>query len=280
MSIKKEGSKYFFVATNAEVKNKETLEYIKNLRIPPAYNNIIINDKSNKILAYGYDKKGRKQVMYNKQFIEHNKKERFEKILEMKDTFTKIYEHCQKIVATFKITTESKICLIILLLIDCNFRIGNDKYLKLYKSYGISNIEWRHVKFNKKEKNIEIKFIGKKGVENMSICTDERSYKFMIKLYKNAKKDPEFKNTDSVFNISAFQVNDYISKFGDITCKDLRTFRANYLFIEYFMKEDKNLEIDKRKNNALKKVAEELHNTPVVCKNNYIMPHIFNMFDK
>lgn len=248
--------------------------------VPPGYTNVkIYKNPNSHIYAIGYDKKGRKQILYNKWYIEKNKKERFEKILQMKDIFEKIYEHCQKIVATFKITNETKICMIILFIINCNFRIGNDKYLKLYNSYGISNIEWRHVKFNKKDKTLEIKFIGKKAVENCSICTDEYSYKYMLKLYKISKKNNDFKNTDTVFNISSSQVNDYISKFGNITCKDLRTFRANYLFIDYYMKEDTDLEIKKRKNIALKKVAEELHNTPIVCKNNYIMPYIFNMFD-
>lgn len=252
----------------------------RKLYVPPGYTNVkLYKNPNNPIYAIGFDKKGRKQILYNKWFIEQNKQQRFEKILDLKDVFIKIYEHSKKIVSTMKINNESKICIIILFIINCNFRIGNDKYLKLYNSYGISNIEWRHIKFLKKDKKIEIKFIGKKGVENYSLCDDDLIYKYMFKLYKLAKDNPDFKDTNTIFNISSSQVNDYINKFGNITCKDLRTFRANYLYIEYFMKEDNNLDIKKRKNNALKKVAEELHNTPVVCKNNYIMPHIFNMFD-
>jgi DNA topoisomerase-1 len=249
---------------------------MENKYIPPGYTDVkTYNNPNSKIYATGYDKKGRKQILYNKWYIEKQKNERFKKIIDLKDEFLKIFNHCNKIVATKKINTESKICFMILLIINCNFRIGNEKYFKLYKSYGVSTLEWRHIKINTKNNCFEIKFIGKKGVENCSNCKDVICYNYIKKLLKVSKEEKiDLNGDDRVFNISASQVNDYISKFGNITCKDLRTWRANYLFIEYYMN-DAEEDIKKRKMNALKKVAEELHNTPTVCKNNYLLPGIF-----
>lgn len=253
-----------------------TMKEIIKMPVPPAYKNIeYTNDPNNKIYASGYDSKGRKQIIYNKWYIEENKHKRFGKILENKDIFKKILEKCEKNVATKRLfnSEESKICLMILLIIKCNFRIGNEKYYKLYKSYGVSTLEWRHIKLNKKEKTFEIKFIGKKGVENHSIRNDELIYNYLRWLQKKAKENPEFQKTDRVFNISSSVINDYIKKFGNITAKDLRTFNANYLYIIFYL-EDKELDEKKRKLNALKKVAEQLHNTPAVCKSNYLVPGI------
>jgi len=251
---------------------------ITKMPVPPAYKNVKYTDDPNdKIYATGVDKKGRKQVIYNKWYIEENKNKRFKKILENKDVFKKILDKCEKIVATSraKFNTESHICLMILLIIKCNFRIGNEKYYKLYKSYGVSTLEWRHVKISKKDRTFEIKFIGKKGVENCSKRNDELIYNYLRRLQKKAKENLNFKKTDRVFDVSSSAINDYIKQFGDITAKDLRTFNANYLYITFYLENKDNEKDDKkRKMNALKKVAEELHNTPAVCKSNYLVPGI------
>ena len=258
------------------MKDKDKDKEIVRMPVPPAYKNVeYTNDPDNKIYASGYDKKGRKQIIYNKWYIEENKNKRFGKILENKDVFKKILEHCEKIVSLAKKfnSVEANICLMILLIIKCNFRIGNEKYYKLYKSYGVSTLEWKHMKINKKDRTFEIKFIGKKGVENCSERNDELIYNYLKKLQKKAKENPNFQKTDRIFNVSSNTVNEYIKQFGDITAKDLRTFNANYLYITFYL-EDQESDEKKRKLNALKKVAEELHNTPAVCKSNYLVPGI------
>ena len=42
-----------------------------NIKIPPAYTNVYIYEEgnNNKILAYGYDNKNRKQFIYNAEYI-------------------------------------------------------------------------------------------------------------------------------------------------------------------------------------------------------------------
>ena len=74
------GFTYVF-SNNKPIVNEKILDYIKSLKIPPAYLNVSIskNPKS-KILAFGFDSKGRKQVIYNKDFIENQAIEKFKKI--------------------------------------------------------------------------------------------------------------------------------------------------------------------------------------------------------
>ena len=61
--------------------SNEDLERINSLKIPPNWTNVKI-DKSSKsnLQATGYDSKGRKQYIYNKDYVERNKKLKFNKI--------------------------------------------------------------------------------------------------------------------------------------------------------------------------------------------------------
>lgn len=278
MSIIKDGEKYFDVATKKEIKSEKTLEYIKSLRIPPAYKNVVIHPKNSKILAYGYDSKDRKQVIYNKKFIEEQKKQRFEKIIKLNSIFAKIQKSIKKNIKHHKDIKRSLVCLILQIMILCNFRIGCEKYMRENKSYGLTTLEWKHIEFLKNGK-VAIKFIGKKGVPNEAILRDKLCINFLRKLYQHKESDNRvFKYIDSkntIHHIHASDVNNYLQTFHpDITCKDIRTAMANYLYIKYFQENSHIENPKKRQIESIKQVAEQLHNTPAVCKSSYINPAI------
>ena len=82
MKIKRTGTyttgfKYY--KNNDEITDVKLLEKIKNMKIPPSYQHVtIVNNK--KILAYGYDSKNRKQIIYNKEYIKKQNSKKYDKI--------------------------------------------------------------------------------------------------------------------------------------------------------------------------------------------------------
>ena len=73
---------YIDLKNKSKITDENTLLWIKSLKIPPAYNDVIISTKKNsKILAYGFDSKGRKQCLYHPDFVLYRSKIKFEKIL-------------------------------------------------------------------------------------------------------------------------------------------------------------------------------------------------------
>ena len=163
-----------------------------------------------------------------------------------------------------------EIAIILYLMIECGFRIGNKKYEKEYNSHGISTIQFKHVKFA--NGNLVIDFIGKKGVRNTSMCNNE----YLNKYFKNKKRNNKI--DDYVFTkATSDDVNDYLKKFdASITSKDLRTWTANLWFIEYALKEHKNGTKNIVKN-AIDQTSQRLHNTPAICKKSYIDSKVVNM---
>ena len=240
--------------------------------IPPAYTGVkIFKDPKSKIYAYGYDKKGRKQIIYNTWFIEKQRTKRFKRILGLKTSINALKSKIRKVLSAPSTYPEKEVyvCVVLQLMFLCNFRIGNTKYLKDNGSYGLTTLEWKHLKFTKGSNTCTIEFNGKKGVVNKSVCDDCK----VVKLLRAWKR--KYKNDrDKVFRVSAKEVNEYIHKIDDkMSAKDIRTWHANYLFIKFFKAAKLLGNTDKQSRSiAIKQVAVSLHNTPAVCKKNYLLP--------
>jgi DNA topoisomerase-1 len=258
-----------YTIDNERVSSKNIIEQIKKIYVPPAYKQVVYYLKKN-LLAIGVDKKGRKQYIYsqNHKDSRHSKRSRI---------VSKVNKCIQKLLS--KIThdlhsssstsSEERECAaIIMLILICNFRIGTESYAKKYKHYGITTLQPKHLKFTPTK--LHISFIGKKGIQNTSSIENRKLIKFIKNLYNQNKKDGR------IFTVSSSTVNEYLSQVGCgkdiITCKELRTWNANKIYVELILKHHKQ----HKPKELLKKVAEELHNTPTVCKNSYLIKGILD----
>jgi DNA topoisomerase-1 len=78
-----------YMQLGKQIKDKKILEHIKSLKIPPAYNNVtIVNGK--KILAFGFDNKGRKQVIYSPEYVKRQTNKKYNNIIKIAKIFPKI----------------------------------------------------------------------------------------------------------------------------------------------------------------------------------------------
>lgn len=253
------------------VTDEDILMHIQKLRIPPAYTGVVISDKPrDKIQAYGYDAKGRKQTLYAQWFIERQRRKKFARVMAMEETIQAIEKDVTHTLRTAKVvTTKVEICMIVRLIMLCNFRIGSDANVKKNKSYGLTTLEWKHLKVTRR--GIEISFIGKKGVLNEGRCEDKDILR-LVKLMRETAEDVR------VFRVHASDVNAYLKSFNDdISSKDIRTWQANALFIKYFIANEENeSKLRKRQQNAIERVAKDLHHTVAVCKGSYLHPEFLS----
>ena len=284
-----EQPQYVDVATGKLVRNKAILKFVQGLRIPPAYTNVTIDTNPGaKAVAWGFDTKGRKQIMYNQWYIDDQQRQKYQRVWELRRVYAKVYRD-----ATNRLPDKKEplylrlISLVIILMVECNFRIGHDKYLKRYKSYGITTLTWKHIVFIPDAEQVEISFIGKKGVMNKSICKMGIVRDFLEELramhatrQKPQKQSPVI---ERVFFcptlhrcIQASDVNDFLQTYHpDISSKDIRTWRANKLYTDAAKKLSRKCsDTSKVHREALKQVAAALHNTPAVCATSYIDPNV------
>jgi DNA topoisomerase-1 len=281
------------------ITDKSILEYAINLRIPPAWENVEITYSPDaKQTVKGYDDKGRMQCLYSDC---HKKKARIKKFVDLINfgvELPKIDADVNRLLDNQNMSKKQVIALILRVISRCSFRLGNLKYEKQNDSYGITTIRKKHVTI-KSKKLIVINFIGKKGVINECHVTDKQALKILNELY-NIKKDDDHimmyvdPDTRQWTHITHLDINNFLKEYNPtITSKDFRTFTSNILLINALrntpvedMKmgtnvKEKKKQANKRKKHvieAVKKIAEIVHNTPAICKKDYIDADIFQLF--
>ena len=274
----------FFDKEGNHIKNQKYIdESLEGVYIPPAYDNVKINlNKKDKVLAIGYDNKDRPQYVYNKKFTEKRRKKKFHGLYLFGLQYSKILSDINR---NIKLPEDNKlkhVCIILKLIMDCDFRVGNDEYMKQNNSYGVSTLKSKHVIVSGDK--VTIDFIGKKSVRNVCQVKDKTIKKHLKKQKKTLKKTARIfsykkDDTSKKVNILSTDVNQYIKQFGDFSSKDFRTWSANIKLIKYLLNSNKET-VDKDLKECVQKVADKLHHTPEVCKKNYLLPELIEFYLK
>jgi len=287
---KKKGKKYYHKYYGKGGKEINDDEYIKKITegiyISPAYNDVKINVKKNaKIRAIGYDSEKRPQYVYNKQFIESQKEKKFDHMSVFGKQFTKINQKINEDMYSPKDSKEKQVALILKLIMECHFRIGNERYSKKYKSYGTTTLENKHIKV--KKDHVIIDFIGKKKVRNVCTVRNKKVVKTLKEKKKTLGKNDRvftYRKGKDYYKIQSSDVNKYLKQFGKFSAKNFRTWGANIEFVvqvNKFCKKEKystKKEIDECIKKSIDEVACKLHNTSAVCKSNYLDPELLKFF--
>tara|TARA_B100000795_G_C22788250_1_gene435651 strand:+ start:1333 stop:2322 length:990 start_codon:yes stop_codon:yes gene_type:complete len=279
--------KYIDKKTKKRITDKKTLKRINKMRIPPAYKKIRISKKYNdKIQAIGIDEAGRKQYIYSKKFIKKQQEIKFQDLIQFGKKIKRLRKDVKNNISKKgDIFDRSKVISMVIYLMDhCNFRIGTGEYKKLYNTYGATTLNNNHIIFKSNE--AEIRFIGKKSVENISTIKNPIAISLLKELCKrhNGKefifyyKDEQ----NNIHQVSSSQINNFLKKYHkNIIPKMFRTWNGNNILLKYLIskdkpKDDKELKIFLR--DAIKKVAHELHNTVAVAKKSYLNSEIYTTY--
>ena len=287
---KKRGDKYsykFYDKRNNEILNKQIIiDAKKGLYIPPAYDNVKINlCKDQKVLAIGYDNKQRPQYIYNKEFKQEQSIKKFNHMYDFGLKFKEINRVINSDLYSFSDSKEKKISLILKLIMDCNFRVGNEKYCKENNSFGVTTLQKKHIKI--KDNKVIVDFNGKKNVRNTCTIRNKKLVKTLKQKRRTLNNDDNiftYREGNKYYNIKSSDVNNYLKQFGDFSAKNFRTWGANIELIYQLLKQclkdfpDTNNKTKRLLNVCIKKVANKLHNTSSVCKSNYLDPELINLF--
>ena len=126
----------------------------------------------------------------------------------------------------------------------------------------------------------------KKGVRNTCKVRNKKLSKNLRTKKRTLTKNDRifsYRIKNKYYNVKSSDVNKYLKKFGNFSAKNFRTWIANLELISQLLKKDIVDSENKRKkqvSEALQKVANKLHNTPTVCKSNYIDPYLIDTFIK
>ena len=277
----KRGKKIIHEYTNKRGNLLHKSEYeplLKNLYIAPAYDNVKINKhKKDKVLAIGTDDRGRKQYTYNPEYVQSATDNKYKSLIEFGNNYKCIMSRINKDMITFEDSKKKQVAMILKMIDECNFRVGNEKYAKENNSFGVCTLENQHVKVG--SSSVTVDFIGKEGVRNTCRVKNKRLSKNLRTKKKILNKNDRiftYRSNNKYYNVSAPDVNRYLKQFGNFSAKNFRTWTANVDLIKELKKSSSN--VKKYLTESIKKIAIKMHHTPSICKKNYINKELLDLY--
>lgn len=285
ISRKKVGRGFSYFHKGQRLKDEKTVERIKSLVIPPAWQEVNITHlKNGHLQVVGRDEKNRKQYIYHPTWSKLRNETKFFKMAAFGENLPKIRKQVDKDLDLPDMNRRKVLALILRLMEETHIRIGNQYYANKNKTYGLSTFRTRHVKTFKNR--LKFEFIGKKGKEHSITVKNKR----LIKLVNQCEEIPGwelFKFYDENGEkqaIDSGMINEYIHEIsGDLfSAKDFRTWSASKIFFETLHELGYTEEEKQNKKNLLKAFdasAEGLGNTRAVCRSYYVHPRIVNTYE-
>jgi len=271
------------------IRDADTLARIAALAIPPAWTQVWICHCANGHLqATGRDARGRKQYRYHPEWQRVRGAGKFDRIIEFGAALPRLRRQLRKDLAEPGFGRDKVLAIVVALLADTLVRIGNDCYARSNRSFGLTTLRNRHIAFLRGGR-ARLRFRGKGGQEHEIELDDAR----LAKLVKRCQQLPGqalFQYRDDQGDIQPIDsgaVNDYLHRTvgSDFSAKDFRTWGGTLLAFRELARtplpdagqagQPSERALAQAANLVISQVAQELGNTPAVCRKSYIDPVLF-----
>jgi DNA topoisomerase-1 len=281
----KQGKNFIYLDLQGkQIRNRQTLERIRMLAIPPAYHDVWIcpSDRGH-IQAVGRDDRNRKQYRYHEKWREVRDENKYGRMIDFAKALPRIRQQVARDLKRPGLPREKVLAAVVKFMEMTLIRVGNDEYAKNNNSFGLTTLRDRHAKFSRGKMRLE--FRGKSGVEHEFEIDDPR----LARIAKQCQDLPGqelfqyLDEQDVVHDIGSADVNDYLRQTTgkDFTAKDFRTWAGTVLAataLQEFEKFDSKAQAKKNVVRAVETVAARLGNTKAVCRKCYIHPEILNAY--
>ena len=277
--IRREGTKEsgftYRMPDGKTVGDEKTLARIRKLRIPPAWVEVrIARGESSPLQAVGVDKKGRTQYLYHSRFRAQREEEKFRRVVEFGESLPQLRRRVRNDLKRADIDREKMLAAIVRLIDQGFFRIGNEKSAKSESTYGLTTIRRKHVKVD--GNTLLFDYIGKWKKAHKRAIEDPEVAK-MVAALKRHRSEKLFAG------VRDRNVNDYIQSIigENYTAKDFRTWAGTLLCSIVLAMQGQAPSKTERKRKvkrAVQATAEQLGNTPAVCRSSYICPRLLDEY--
>lgn len=289
--IMRRGSKsrgFFYTDANGKkITDEAVLERIKSLVVPPAWSCVRISPAaSSAIQAVGMDTTGRIQYLYHSKFADKQQRKKFEKIERFGEYLPRMRAVTNDHIQLEGFPREKVLAVMMRLINSLYIRIGTEKSARHYRTYGITTLQNKHLEI-KRRGELVFDFVGKSHIKHRKVLVDEELAGVMkdLKALGPARKLFHYLDDDGKLRaIKPSDINSYIKEATspEFSSKDFRTWGGTLLAAAALAEigtSDDEREIKRNIVKAIKSVAEQLGNTPTVCRASYIHPKVLKAYE-
>ncbi len=279
---------YLDETTSERVDDPETLERIRALAIPPAWEDVwICPHPTGHLQAVGTDARGRKQYRYHELWRVRRDQEKFDEMLEFARRLPGLRECTHRDLRRRSPTRERVLAGAVQLLDRGFFRIGGEEYAEENGTYGLATMEKRHVRLEDGNRLV-FDYPAKGGKRRLASIVDPEVFRLVDELKRRRGGGAgllAYKEDARWHDVRSADINAYIKDVtgGDFSAKDFRTWSATVLAAVGVAVAGPAASSRTARRRAIRRAIEEvafyLGNTPAVCRASYIDPRVFDLYD-
>jgi DNA topoisomerase-1 len=279
------GFSYLDERSGEPVRDRETLERIRSLVIPPAWRDVWICTLPNGHLqAVGTDQAGRRQYLYHPVWRVRRDLEKFDNMLDFARALPDLRKKVAADLEGEELTRERVLACALRLLDRGFFRIGSETYAEQNETYGLATMRRDQVAVAGDE--LVFDYPSKGGKRRVASVVDPEVREIVTRL-RRRRGGPEllaWRDRGRWVDMRSEDVNRYLHELtgDDFTAKDFRTWNATVLAAvapsaSWSVARSRTAR-DRAISRAVKEVAGYLGNTPAVCRRSYIDPRLFDRY--
>ncbi len=279
------GKYNYYDLDGKRISDKNTIERIENLVIPPAWKKVwIAPHKNSHIQATGIDERKRKQYIYHTDWIKISQENKFSKMLDFGKALPKIRNKVNYDLRLPGMDKRKLIATIVWLLEHTFIRIGNEQYSQDNNSFGLTTLRNKHVTV--RGNDVKFQFRGKSGVNHEL----EITHPTVSRIIKKCIEIPGYElfqyidESGERHTIDSQDVNEFLKEItnDDFSAKDFRTWGGGNLASVNLYKVgpyENKTHLKKILTETCRTVSRHLGNTVAVCRSYYIHPTIFKSYE-
>jgi DNA topoisomerase-1 len=271
-------------ADGKPLRSAAALERIRALAIPPAWQQVHIAPTATaKVQAWGMDAAGRKQYRYHERALERGSRRKYRRLLQFARDLPRLREATGAHLAASGVGRDRVLALVVRLMQRSYFRIGNERYAVLNKTFGIATLRKRHLRIEGND--LRFRYVGKKSIDTRKVVADTP----LVEVMREVMKLPgtrlfQYRDDEGrVRPVTSTEVNRYLKEIlgAHYSSKDIRTWggtvRAATILAD-LGPGDNGREANRNVLLTTRLVSSELGNTPAVCRSAYIHPAVFERY--
>jgi DNA topoisomerase IB len=275
-------------AEGRQVRDRESIDRIKALAIPPAWRDVWICPHPNgHIQATGLDDAGRRQYRYHDRWQARASTLKFDQMLEFARLLPGLRRAVNRDLRQEAMSPDRAAAGAVRLIDLTLIRIGSEQYADENGTFGAATLRRDHVTI-RPPGGLAMRFTGKSGIEHEHLVEDAQLFELALALRRRRSGPADFfvyREGRRWVDLTSTQINAYIQRHtsADHSAKDFRTWGATVLAAVALARLSvEACESSKARRNSLKGVIEEisdiLGNTPSVCKSSYIDPRVLDRY--
>lgn len=256
------------------------LERVTSLRIPPAWRDVWISPNPGaRLQATGVDAAGRRQYPYHPDFRAAQEQAKFDRLVRFGELLPGLRE---RVAADFAVGPYQRdwACAVgVTLLNRAWFRVGSDRYTKASRTYGITTLTKRHVTVRGRRVTFAFRAKHRVLVRTTLVDADLATAVKALLDYGGGARLLRYENDGSPALLGASALNAYIAEHlgAGFTAKDFRTWGGTLTAAVALAEHgpvDSAAEERRVLAAVMRRVGDELGNTPAVARASYVSPAV------